>query len=725
VRRARRRTTWALFASAVLSAGPITVPAEAEEPVVPPATAAEAEVPEVLRGDTWLRHHREDLMPYWDLPEALGDPVGNFPSFRGRNGEPLPESPIRGVSTLARQVYGYSLAFMLTGEVRYLTYAKAGLDWIDAKARDPVQGGYYEQLTADGDPVDPQDDKRVFVLGSLGMAYGMYFNATRDPAAEAALLEVRDLLFDRYYVAAENRVRDALTDDLSTEVDTGGNGGDITNLLVPGTALLLPNAALLTDPERRAQFLGDLRRLTDSLVARHKHNGAANPANRFWFWGRTARVGNLNAAQTDFGHNIKSYEMIHNANTMFADRPWDGLAADRTTLLARAWDEAAGRWNERMRSFAVGNVEPDSGWWVHDEADQTLAALDLADGFAHQAQLARSAQTFLDVYVDRDPAYPARETFSRVERTGTMNDLRKSSFGKSMLHNHEHALVMYLHGRALEERPARLHYAFPADRALTAVAKPYWFDAAGETRTVRRPLDALPGHVLVDVDFTGIGAVPRAPYPAPDDVTAPTTSVALSSAANADGWHAEPVEVALTATDDLVRVKEIHAQVRERTGSVPGTASIAPGGELRIPSLTVDGVYDVTFHAVDVLGNAEQPRTVTVRVDRAAPAVRGLPTAPCLVWPPNRRMVQVADVVGHDALSGVAAVDVAVTSNEPAEDDDDIAVVGGSVAVRAVRDGRGIGRTYTVEAVVTDRAGNATADRATCEVRHDQRPAGR
>ena len=111
------------------------------------AAAQQAEIPEVLKGNTWLRHHREDLMPYWDMPEALGVPMGNFPSFRGRNGELLPEGNTnRGLSTLARGVYGYSLAFMLTGEEKYLTYAKSGLDWINTKAKDPVYGGYYGEL---------------------------------------------------------------------------------------------------------------------------------------------------------------------------------------------------------------------------------------------------------------------------------------------------------------------------------------------------------------------------------------------------------------------------------------------------------------------------------------------------------------------------------------------------------------------------------------------------
>ena len=129
----------------------------------------------------------------------------------------------------------------------------------------------------------------------------MYFNVTRDPAAEADLLAVRDLIFDKYYDAAQNRMKDSLTYDLATEVDTGGNGGDITNLLVPGTAISLPNAALLSDPARRAQFKSDLRLLTEILIARHKNTTATNPANRFWFWGRTARFGMFNSARTDFG----------------------------------------------------------------------------------------------------------------------------------------------------------------------------------------------------------------------------------------------------------------------------------------------------------------------------------------------------------------------------------------------------------------------------------------
>ncbi len=691
--------------------------------------AVAPEESEVLRGDTWVRHHREDLMPYWDSPEALGEPLGNFPSFRGRDGELLPASPEnpertqRRLSTLARQVYGYSHAFMMTGEDRFLTYAKAGLDWINTKAKDPVYGGYYGRLDSNGDPVDRYADKEVFDLASLGLAYGMYFNVTRDPAAESDLLAVRDLIFDKYYDAAQNRVKDALTYDLATEVDTGdngGNGGDITNLLVPGTAVLLPNLAILTDPGRRAQFKDDLRRVTDSLIARHKNTSATNPNQRFWFWGRTLRFGSFNALQTDFGHNIKSYAMIYNANNVFADHPWQSLDDDRGRLLDRAWDSQAHRWNQRINNFVATNVVPDSEWWIHDEADQLLAAMDLHDGFTNQGQLKQletSAQSFLDVFVDRDQAHPAHETFTRIARNPNATDLRKSFFGKNMLHNNEHALIMYLHGRALERRPARLYYAFPVEQALTAVAKPYWFDAAGETRTVTRDVTTLPGHEVVEVEFTGIGAAAPEPFPAPGDTVAPTTVVTATPGANAAGWHDTSVTLDLTATDDLVGVKEIHVQMITRSGATLDSAVIAPGASLST-ALPDEGVYDVGYFAVDLLGNREPTQHLRVRIDRTAPSVSGLPEQPCVIWPPNKRMVRMADVVAEDALSGIAELHVTAVADE-ASDDDDIVVDGGTVHVRAFRDGRGDGRTYTIIARASDLAGNQTVTHGSCTVPHD------
>ena len=683
--------------------------------------AATRPVPDVLAGDTWLRHLREDLLPYWELPVALGQPLGNFPTWRDHLGQLDPERGTwRGVSTLARGVYGYSVAFHLTGEEKYLEYARAGLEWLNRYGRDAT-GGWHHDLLDTGAPRNPAGNKELFDLASVGMAYGMYFNVTRDPMVEEKLLGIRDLIFTAYRNPATGEFYDARTADMSTPVDLGlGSGEDLTNLLVPGSALLLPYAEVLSDPARRAQFREGLRRVVDGLIQRHRNT--ATPET-WWFWGRATRR-NHGAGETDFGHTIKSHELINNANQVFPDRPWDFLSHDRDVTLERAWDAPAGRWHADLNSFALGDNEPDGPWWMHDEADQTLAALDLREDFARSDWLATSARSYLRVFVD--PTYP-HELWTRPRRPGTeAPNLEKSGRGKNMYHAFEHTLVMYLHGRAMEGRPAELHYALPHDVALTAEAEPYWFDATTEHRVVGGPVGVLPGHRHVTVELSGLDEVPEPLYPPPPDDQAPVTTAKLEPAANDAGWNHEPVTLTLAANDvggeQVAGVREVRAQVRELHDVTPPEAWIEPGDELTLP-FTAQGHYVVNFAAVDRLGNTESTQTLHVRVDRTPPTVGGLPTPPCRLWPPDGRMVEVATVVASDDFSGLASVDVDATADEPAAGDAE--VVEGRVWLRAARDGDGNGRVYTVRATAADVAGNVTTDTGTCTVPHDQRPSGR
>ena len=46
--------------------------------------AAAGELPESVRdlpsGEEWLAHFVRDILPYWSSPEALGQPVGRYPT---------------------------------------------------------------------------------------------------------------------------------------------------------------------------------------------------------------------------------------------------------------------------------------------------------------------------------------------------------------------------------------------------------------------------------------------------------------------------------------------------------------------------------------------------------------------------------------------------------------------------------------------------------------------
>ena len=98
-----------------------------------------------------------------------------------------------------------------------------------------------------------------------------------------------------------------------------------------------------------------------------------------------------------------------------------------------------------------------------------------------------------------------------------------------------------------------------------------------------------------------------------------------------------------------------------------------------------------------------------------------MPAAVCTIWPPDNKLVRIAEVEPEDNLSGIAAdsLSIKVGSNEPVGTSD-IVIQDRIVQVRAQRLGNGTGRVYTITTQVSDNAGNTASATATCTVPHHQ-----
>ena len=121
------------------------------------------------------------------------------------------------------------------------------------------------------------------------------------------------------------------------------------------------------------------------------------------------------------------------------------------------------------------------------------------------------------------------------------------------------------------------------------------------------------------------------------DTTAPVTSPVLSQNPNANGWHHADVAVTLTAADEQVGtgVREITygasgAQVIGETTSAGASASL---------TISAEGTTQITFRATDLAGNFETVQTLTVRLDKTAPAVN-------ISTPPNGATYTINQSVG-------------------------------------------------------------------------------
>jgi hypothetical protein len=191
---------------------------------------------------------------------------------------------------------------------------------------------------------------------------------------------------------------------------------------------------------------------------------------------------------------------------------------------------------------------------------------------------------------------------------------------------------------------------------------------------------------------------------------APITTAALSSSP-INGWYRTPT-VTLSATDRDSDFDHTEYMIDAAHGWITYTGPF---------QVTTDGEYLLEYRSVDKGGHVEAIQSLRFKVDATAPVISGMPTAGCTIWPPDNKLVRIAEVTPEDNLSGIAAdsLSIKVVSNEPVSTSD-IITQDGIVQVRALRLGNGTGRVYSITTQVSDNAGNTASATATCTVPHDQ-----
>lgn len=452
------------------------------EPVAPPTTGPAA----VFEPDRWLTHLETDLLPYWTMEAARGEPVGNFPTYRTMTGQVASPSQ-RRPRMLSRQTYAYSMGYLLTGDPELLRLARAGVDWLLEHAPDPENGGYHAVLNADGSPsgngVKTAQDAAYVMLG-----LGAYYFVTRDPAVEAELLAGRDLLFGPYWDAGNARIVDALSADLSETIDWAGEGQppdggwEIVAQLDPINAFMLLTQPVLSEADRRAQFLEDMRTLSQTMIDDFYEDGL--------FWG-AHNVRQYGTRHVDFGHALKAFWMILQVDKRLDGSPFfDFINGNAPSFLQRAYDPPNGRWGNRP---TADGVQWGSDWWIYAESDQIAATLTMG-GVDFSTELENTSANWLTDFVDDRPA---GEIIPGIRADGSPvynwpdSDTAKCWRWKNGYHSVEHALVMYLFSSWRTGRDAELYFAVPEGAASTFAARPYFFDG---TERQREALD------VIDVD---------------------------------------------------------------------------------------------------------------------------------------------------------------------------------------------------------------------------------
>lgn len=461
--------------------------------------AAEPKPLPPVTGERWLEHFSQDLLPFWNRPEAWGEPEGNFPTFRCNDGgrfdpaqpcESLQGAPgwIRAelgrdyVRMKSRQTYFYGVAYHLNGDPRMLALAKAGVDFIRTRALDPVSGSAvsYWEKGVPGPPV-LQRTSQDLAYAQLGLA--MYYYLTRDEAVLKDILRLKAHIFDRYWDAEWGMLR--------WVVEDGGSGDAARKELVAQldqvNAYLLLLAPVLPEPHR-SEWKRDLLRLAKVMVEKY------HSPERHLFWGTVhdPKDLRLGSRHTDFGHTAKALWMIERIGLLCGDAKLRAFATgEAKLLLAQAYRSDTGSWGSRLRRD--GSVDPNKEWWIYAELDQLAATLGLQDP-AQRAPLPATQAWWLKHFVD--PI--GHEVWGWVDgETGQAGGGPKIHHWKSGYHSAEHALVGYLTAQSRDGRDSVLHFALADPKAEVPA---YFFTGAVRGRS-SEPLPGFPGRQRVSVRY--------------------------------------------------------------------------------------------------------------------------------------------------------------------------------------------------------------------------------
>ena len=469
-------------------------------PAAPPA-AVKGKVPADLpSGERWLKHFQEDLLPFWNVPDAWGSPRGSFPTFRGNDGravdwahppEELAEAPgwlasefgRQYVRMISRQTYFYCVAYHLTGDPNMLALARDGVTFIRERALDPATGSavsYWEKGVPH--PAVLARTSQDLAYAELGLA--MYYYLTRDEAVLKDIQRLKQHIFTQYWDPQWQALRWVVAED----AEGNQRRQELVAQLDQINAYLLLLTPILPEPTRKA-WTHDLRRLAKVMVNDYYH-----PEGQF-FWGTLEDPARkrFGARHVDFGHTAKAFWMLERLGRLTKDPALVDLAtAGGKHVLQVAYLPDSGTWGSRWRMD--GTADPGKEWWIYAELDQLAETLALQDP-AQATPLPRTTAFWFRVMVDPK----GHEVWGgaggpRLEPW----EGPKIHQWKSGYHSAEHALVGYLTAQALHGLPAILYFA-PADP--TAALRPYVFEGKAGRR-LSFPLPGFPGRRKVAVAFT-------------------------------------------------------------------------------------------------------------------------------------------------------------------------------------------------------------------------------
>lgn len=129
-----------------------------------------------LDGEFWRQQGLTQIIPFWQ--SHVRDTVhGAFYMYLSREGNPLPPWD-KHPAMISRQVFGFTSAYLLSGNEKYLETARERVNYLLKYAWDNHYGGWFDFLDQSGNPKETTKSIPNQLCTNVGLA--LYYFATKD-----------------------------------------------------------------------------------------------------------------------------------------------------------------------------------------------------------------------------------------------------------------------------------------------------------------------------------------------------------------------------------------------------------------------------------------------------------------------------------------------------------------------------------------------------------------
>ncbi len=372
----------------------------------------------------WKRQALSQIIPFWE--NTVDRTNGGFFTDIGRDGTIGPESR-KYPRMISRAVFGFSVAYLLSGEDKYLEYASYGLKYLTNYGWDRKNGGWYEYVNSDSSP--GESGKNLFdeTYGNLGPS--VYYLATHDKTALRYVEDVHRLMQAKAWDNEDGGYYAEVNNDWSVSGTEKSFNAEIDTC----SAYLIYYYLATRDPS----LLEDLERISDTSI---KHMIGADTG---FVTERWSKKWNSIDRELWVGHNLKTAWVLMRTYWLTGDDKYrDAALKIASAMIKNDWDTVNYGWFFQFRENNPGERKTVKDWWTQEEGNVLMLNLYRLTGDGGYLDYFKKCSYFWSTYIV-DNKYG--ECYPTVQNNGAVIDGYKGNLYKSAYHTMEHALFNYLY----------------------------------------------------------------------------------------------------------------------------------------------------------------------------------------------------------------------------------------------------------------------------------------